>query len=121
MTIDTVLKAMQDHTTILVRPATDFEWSCLCGAGRNIHGDEAFDLGTIGCEALLQEEQEKHVAEMIVEALDLTMEPGRWWRSLSADGTIWCESSDEQEVREMSPGFPIQRLFIGHRREWREA
>lgn len=26
-------------------------------------------------------------------------EPGRWWRVLDADGSIWLETSDEQEAR----------------------
>ncbi|MEG1971451.1 MAG: hypothetical protein RR101_15170 [Burkholderiaceae bacterium] len=27
------------------------------------------------------------------------MTPGRWWRVLLADGSVWCETSDEDEAR----------------------
>lgn len=47
-------------------------------------------------------------------------EPGRWWRVLAPDGSVWCETSDEQEaVAALRPG---DRLMLQWRRvetEWR--
>lgn len=48
--------------------------------------------------------------------------PGRWWRVLDPDGSVWCETSDEREAREsMRPGDALFRLFVLDRREWRSA
>lgn len=47
--------------------------------------------------------------------------PGRWWRVVSADGSLWCETSDEDEAREsMRPGDTLCRLWERHDSEWRD-
>lgn len=65
-------------------------------------------------------------------------EPGRWWQVIYADGRVfpeghswagspqvWCESSDEQEVRaslETCPGGGVlRRLYERRERKWREV
>lgn len=51
-------------------------------------------------------------------------EPTRWWRVLSEDGRVWCESSDEREVREAAAaiGQPVQRLWREiPQAEWRDS
>jgi hypothetical protein len=46
--------------------------------------------------------------------------PTRWWRAVGPDGKLWCESSDEAEVRERSrPTDTIERLWQQTRYEWR--
>lgn len=49
-------------------------------------------------------------------------EPGRWWRAIAPDETVWAESSDEDEVRDLArPGDRIERLWITVvRQEWRQ-
>ena len=51
-------------------------------------------------------------------------EPGRWWRVLAADGSLWCETSEEYEAREsLRPGDLLQRQYIyiyPARSEWRD-
>ena len=49
--------------------------------------------------------------------------PARWWRAVGADGELWCESSDEAEVRgSMRPGDTLQRLWQAEPiEEWRDA
>ena len=53
----------------------------------------------------------------------VTWAPTRWWRAVGADGELWCESSDEAEVRDsMRPGDTLQRLWETEPiREWRDA
>lgn len=47
----------------------------------------------------------------------------RWWRTVGPDGSVWCESSNEAEVRERArPGDTIQRFYITvPSGEWRNA
>ena len=49
--------------------------------------------------------------------------PARWWRAVGADGELWCESSDEAEVRRnMRPGDTLQRLWWTEpNEEWRDS
>lgn len=52
-------------------------------------------------------------------------EPGRWWRVLSVDGDLWCETSDEAEAREAlaeleGPGS-LWRLYVTRGEGWREV
>lgn len=38
--------------------------------------------------------------------------PTRWWRAIEPDGTVWCESSSEDEVRDRSlTRHTIQQLW----------
>jgi hypothetical protein len=49
-------------------------------------------------------------------------EPGRWWRVVAPDGSVWCETSDEDEARgEMRPGDTLWRQWVYEAREWRPA
>lgn len=53
---------------------------------------------------------------------DASWKPTRWWRSTLADGTLWCESSDEAEVRRSISHIPdatIERLYQRVEEEWR--
>lgn len=53
-----------------------------------------------------------------------TWEPGRWWRVLSPDGSLWCETSDEDEARAdaVKPGYRLQRLWQSTpQSEWRDV
>lgn len=51
------------------------------------------------------------------------MVPGRWFRVRKPDGSLWCETSDGEEARETSKetGWPLERLFVSQRSEWRPA
>lgn len=47
-------------------------------------------------------------------------EPGRWWRVIAPDGSLWCETSDEREAREaVRPGDELQRIWQRPQYEWR--
>ena len=49
-------------------------------------------------------------------------EPGRWWRAVAPDGSVWCETSDEQEARAaVRPGDRLFRLWQRSEQEWRPA
>lgn len=48
------------------------------------------------------------------------MQPGRWWRVIAPDGSLWCETSDEDEARTNTrPGDTLQRLWTHTENEWR--
>lgn len=55
------------------------------------------------------------------------MKPGRWWRVLLADGSLWCETSDEEEARAAFTAAPgrlptIERQWYrSEEYEWRAA
>lgn len=47
---------------------------------------------------------------------------GRWWRVVAPDGSLWCETSNEQEARRsMREGDRLYKLWVREEREWREA
>lgn len=49
------------------------------------------------------------------------LQPGRWWRVIAPDGSLWCETSDEEEAREsVRPGDRLQRNYEFMVREWRD-
>jgi hypothetical protein len=49
-------------------------------------------------------------------------EPGRWWRVVAPDGSVWAETSDEQEAQEaLRPGDTLFRLWRRSEQEWRAA
>lgn len=49
------------------------------------------------------------------------LQPGRWWRVISPNDTLWCETSSEQEARDyMRPGDRLQRLWVRQEEEWRD-
>lgn len=62
----------------------------------------------------------------VLEAHD-TWVPSRWWRvNLSEDGSLWAESSDEQECRRIvakrPKAFTLQRMYVTHEHsEWRDV
>lgn len=47
--------------------------------------------------------------------------PGRWYRILSPDGSLWMETSDREEAEQESEakGWPLQRLWRCETAEWR--
>lgn len=49
--------------------------------------------------------------------------PTRWWRAIGPDGEIWCESSNEQEVRDSARGDDrVENLWSTEPEyEWREV
>lgn len=45
----------------------------------------------------------------------------RWWRVIDPDGSLWCETSDEDEAREsMRPGDTLQSMWMREERQWRD-
>jgi hypothetical protein len=47
--------------------------------------------------------------------------PTRWWRVVAEDGSLWCETSDEEEARAaMRPGDKLERLWTATINEWRD-
>jgi hypothetical protein len=47
-------------------------------------------------------------------------EPGRWWRVVAADGSVWCETSDEAEAfGAVRPGDKLWRQWVQRSSEWR--
>jgi hypothetical protein len=52
--------------------------------------------------------------------LDQEWEPTGWWRAVAPDGSLWAESSNEDEVRErLRPGDTLQRHYVVTDTEWR--
>lgn len=48
--------------------------------------------------------------------------PGRWWLVEAPDGSLWCETSDEDEARSrMRPGDTLYRSWHRSQDEWRPA
>lgn len=48
-----------------------------------------------------------------------TMHPVGWWRVISPDGSLWCETSDEHEARDsMQPDDILQRLWVSEEEAW---
>lgn len=50
-------------------------------------------------------------------------QPGRWWRVTAPDGSLWCETSDEDEARAaVRPGDSLTRLWQRPAQyDWRPA
>jgi cytochrome P450 len=49
------------------------------------------------------------------------MVPVSLWRVIADDGSVWCETSDEQEARRtMRPGDNLMRWWVAEFDEWRE-
>lgn len=49
------------------------------------------------------------------------MQPGRWWRVIAPDGSLWCETSFENEARSNTrPGDKLQRIWTCVESEWRD-
>lgn len=47
---------------------------------------------------------------------------GRWWRVVDPDGSLWCETSNEQEARSfMREGDRLYKLWVREEQEWREV
>jgi len=55
-----------------------------------------------------------------VRELDEGYEPGRWWKVVAPDGSLWCGTSDEKEARaRMRPGDELWRQWRRIQEEWR--
>jgi hypothetical protein len=51
---------------------------------------------------------------------DTGWQPTKWWRVTAPDGSLWCETSNEQEARDaMRSGDTLQRLYERSESEWR--
>jgi hypothetical protein len=49
-------------------------------------------------------------------------QPGRWWRVMTPEGSVWCETSSEDEARSsMRPGDTLFRWWERKAAEWRPA
>jgi hypothetical protein len=47
---------------------------------------------------------------------------GRWWRVLAPDGSLWCETGDEEEARAaVRPGDSLQHQWRREESEWRQV
>lgn len=47
-------------------------------------------------------------------------QPGKWWRVTAPDGSLWAETSDEEDARSrMRPGDVLQRMYVLADSEWR--
>lgn len=47
--------------------------------------------------------------------------PRHWWRVIAPDGTLWCDASDEGEVRaSLRPGDILQSLWYREEFQWRD-
>lgn len=54
--------------------------------------------------------------------MEAEWKPTRWWRVTAPDGSIWAESSDEQECRELKrPGDTLARLEQRTEQRWVEV
>ncbi len=47
--------------------------------------------------------------------------PGRWYRLRQPDGSLWMETSDRDEAlaEAEKTGWPLERLYVNTRTEWR--
>lgn len=49
-------------------------------------------------------------------------QPTGWWRAIGPDGTLWCESSSESEVRQLARiEDKIQRHMRRVEEKWEDA
>ena len=54
------------------------------------------------------------IGDGVLSGLHASIRPGRWWRVIAPDGSLWCETSSEDEAREeMRPGDRLERWFGG--------
>ena len=51
----------------------------------------------------------------------VAMQPGRWFRINTPDGSLWMETSDEAEARSeaLRTGWALERLHLATFAEWR--
>lgn len=46
--------------------------------------------------------------------------PSKWWRAVGPDGSLWCETSNYDELMRIKrPDDVVQRLWERHDAEWR--
>lgn len=98
-------------------------------ADTNPHEFHVFHFGAYGdpnfselfCPGIPEEAKEPEEDRVVVRSSEMV--PGRWWRVLGPDGSLWCETSDKDEAREsMRPRDVLQRQYVvPDVREWREA
>lgn len=75
------------------------------------------DAAGIAVDAIVEGERLRaRIAE-----LEGRMKPSRWWRVLTPEGKVWCETSGEKGAREeMRAGYKLQRLYGTEVAEWRD-
>ena len=55
------------------------------------------------------------IGDGVLSGLHASIRPGRWWRVIAPDGSLWCETSSEDEAREeMRPGDRLERWWEMH-------
>ncbi len=81
-------KLLAEHTEEYDLDYSD-HGGCSCGVLPEVHDHREFDGARAAYRA--------HLAEMIDKAAPYVST--RWWRAVALDGSVWCESSDEQDVR----------------------
>ena len=49
--------------------------------------------------------------------------PGRWYRIVRPDGSLWMETSsrEEAESESLAPGYTLQQLWVTTKSEWRDV
>jgi hypothetical protein len=58
--------------------------------------------------------------DAVLAAAAMEWKPTRWWRAVDAAGEVWCECSDEAQVRaSMREGDKLERLYEPVSAEWR--
>ena len=52
------------------------------------------------------------IGDGVLSGLHASIRPGRWWRVIEPDGSLWCETSSEKEARDsMRPGDRLERWW----------
>ena len=55
------------------------------------------------------------IGDGVLSGLHASIRPGRWWRVIAPDGSLWCETSSEDEARDsMRPGDRLERWWEMH-------
>lgn len=52
------------------------------------------------------------IGDGVLSGLHASIRPGRWWRVIEPDGSLWCETSSVKEARNsMRPGDRLERWW----------
>ncbi|QSL99865.1 hypothetical protein SEA_AYOTOYA_2 [Gordonia phage Ayotoya] len=106
---DPIAGAVAAHYAYVCDPVVGYR--CLCG--------ESFG---VNLENEVRADHIEHLAGVVaaVAALpDGTDTPGRWFQVIAPDGSVWCETSDEEEARDLvRPGDRLRRLYERVDRRW---
>jgi hypothetical protein len=99
--------AIAEHLYRNFRDPLDLDWEELPRSRRDIWGRRAG--------AVLQ-----ILADQGGDITRFTWIPTPTWRAVGPEGDVWCESSNESEVRELArPNDRLEQLWSGVATEWR--